>query len=318
MGDIKPLRKQETQEKSRISQLPHWPGFYPRPLLILVATDENSTQRRRTLLLTLIVILLELITGDRTVPVLLILLLLASDHILGAKVNKPKALLAIITTIIIVTSVDALRTMPVNQWDSQFIIQSISTESFGSNRNNQSLPVTLLSNISNSYQTLAGTITLVPTYESYRFGLDYLRPLRNAIPFLPSISFFDIPGLKPTVWITDRLSGGWVGLGYLQVAEAYLNFGVVGVLALYALLGWGLSRLWHSLIKSVTINRQKLAYVLILMLQILTWIRNDAGNMGRTIIWGWVIIYLFPQIYNAISPQHIELERDVSTISYKF
>src|SRR4029453_5692836 len=106
---------------------------------------------------------------------------------------------------------------------------------------------------------------------------DYLSSLVVALPFrsiLLAPLNVDIRDFPPSQWVLSYLFPGRpAGPGYLQVAAAYLQFGAVGVIFLYGLLGWGLTRLWRY-VSSRTWDARTVAFSLIVMSEMLIWVRN--------------------------------------------
>lgn len=109
---------------------------------------------------------------------------------------------------------------------------------------------------------LAHTLRLVPAEDPFRYGASYLDAILEA---LPNVSITQrrsartvgnelsegaqkfVSGLSPANWLTYRLSPqkfySGEGLGFSAIAEAYLNFGTLGVIAVMALFGVALARL---------------------------------------------------------------------------
>jgi hypothetical protein len=84
------------------------------------------------------------------------------------------------------------------------------------------------------------------------------------------------------------------------VAEAYLEFGAIGVIGLYTILGWGLTRLWRFT-SSKALDPQVLAFCLIVMMETLIWVRNSSPLVVRGLAWGWLLVYAFPALLRAMS-----------------
>lgn len=106
------------------------------------------------------------------------------------------------------------------------------------------------------------TMKLVPEKDPYRYGMSYVRALREAVPnILPQLRSWargdllsqgvmgrdDLGKLPPSDWITFRLEPlkfhSGEGLGFSAVGEAYLNFGVPGIILVFTLFGWIISRI---------------------------------------------------------------------------
>jgi hypothetical protein len=152
---------------------------------------------------------------------------------------------------------------------------------------------------SGSYQTLMATVKVVPQEETYHYGSDYLSSLVVALPFrsvLLGPLDVDIRSVPPSQWVLSYLSPGrTAGPGYLQMAEAYLQFGAIGVIFLYLLMGWGLTRLWRF-VSSKTWDVRTIAFSLIVMSETLIWVRNSSALVVRAFTWGWLLVYVVPAL----------------------
>ena len=110
---------------------------------------------------------------------------------------------------------------------------------------------------------LAHVLRLVPHEDGYRYGMTYLEGLRQAIPNVSSqisesprqavkrgvFTRATFERLVPSDWLTYRIAP-WAfdigqGVGFTAIGEAYLNFGTLGVPAIFGLLGFLLGRLDH-------------------------------------------------------------------------
>jgi oligosaccharide repeat unit polymerase len=109
---------------------------------------------------------------------------------------------------------------------------------------------------------LAHVLRLVPREDKFRYGMTYLDGLKQSIPNItPEIakssrqearrevskdgSIYE--ELAPSDWLTYRIAP-WAfdvgqGTGFTSIGEAYLNFGVTGVVGFFVLLGFLLGRL---------------------------------------------------------------------------
>jgi hypothetical protein len=147
--------------------------------------------------------------------------------------------------------------------------------------------VLTVSELGGSMATVAHTVELVPTTREYDMGLGYAYALLTALPNL----FWQI---HPTVerglmsdwliWtvdpITARLGGG---LGFSFIAEAYLNFGWLGVTIFLAIVG--------SLVAKLILwgddkgNRAKLAATSCFLAFFPFYARSEAAHIIRPLLW---------------------------------
>jgi hypothetical protein len=298
---------------AQVTTLYNW--FLPWACLILIGTSVSKSQMRLTAVLVIMAISIMLITGDRTEPTILLLVMIIAAFLFKHSFKLWQIGLVAVLVLIILSSWDVIRTIPVLRWNQETIVTTISSEAFGISNIYSTGGLTyhtpfgwILSNVSNSYQTLMAAVRLVPNNEPFRYGSDYLKSIMISIPFSQSIGLINFQDY-PNNWISSRLApGSSVGYGFLQVGEAYINFGAFGVVGMYFILGWFLLRNWQRLVAG-PVNPQLLSFSLILMNGLYTWIRNDSTIMGRTILWGAVLIYVLPGIIDRLLITKIQLDR---------
>jgi len=93
----------------------------------------------------------------------------------------------------------------------------------------------------------------------------------------------------PASWITARVeplaqqTGG--GIGYSGIAEPYLNFGPMGVLLFFLLLGFVLARL-----DRMNLGIHAAAVVACGYAALLWTVRNDFSNLIRPVVWGALVV----------------------------
>jgi oligosaccharide repeat unit polymerase len=110
---------------------------------------------------------------------------------------------------------------------------------------------------------LAHVFRLVPETDSYRYGMTYVKAFRDSIPnIMPQMSESDRlkarqggllnPSminevLAPGEWITYRVDRARFikgeGIGFSAIGEPYINFGAIGVIIYFMLIGFLLGRL---------------------------------------------------------------------------
>jgi O-antigen polysaccharide polymerase Wzy len=143
-----------------------------------------------------------------------------------------------------------------------------------------------------SIRPLVETMALVGP-RSYRYGKTYWIGLKGAVP---STAAWDpaaaesIDELAPNNWLIAVVDP-WTfehygGLGFSAVAEPYMNFGIVGVLGYFLLLGFLLLRLDHLSIQS----SYGLASWALILGPLLWTTRNDSANFFRPAIFGLVCL----------------------------
>jgi oligosaccharide repeat unit polymerase len=138
-----------------------------------------------------------------------------------------------------------------------------------------------------SMQTVAYTITLVPSSHEYELGTSYAYAMLTIFPNL----FWDVhPAIAhgmPSAWLVstvDRYTATHGGsLGYSLIAEAYLNFGPLGVPVVLALGGllYGKFILWAN--RPGMPARAALAACVACFF--VFYAREDAASVARGLVW---------------------------------
>lgn len=155
---------------------------------------------------------------------------------------------------------------------------------------------------------LAHVLKLVPDTDPHRWGSSYWRALADSIPNIglnidsqysrqtikdevkadPSA----LNKMPPSDWLTFRILREQFdlgqGVGFTAIGEAYLNFGNVGVVVFFTLLGAGLCYL-----DSVNIVcRYKLfIFVTAMLWPLIRTVRNDAANFTKPAMFMLIILF---------------------------
>jgi len=288
--------EQPTLVRATLSSLLPW------SLLILAATSKTRQAHVRVLFLAIPVLAILFIAGDRGELLPLILLFVSASALLGLRTSWRQSLTVIGLVVLLLPAIGNLRKTATSDWSLDVFRKSLANEVQGRDTYQQGPLEAVLTSTGASYQTLMATIMTVPAVEGYRYGRDYLRPLLVAVPYSSENVFLGIDlGEEPSDWVKSILNDDRVaGPGYLQVAEAYLEFGAIGVVCLYVLLGWGLTRLWLYL-ATRRLDPRILALSLIVMAQTLVWVRNQSTGLLRALLWGVFLVYVAPAALQGIA-----------------
>lgn len=156
-------------------------------------------------------------------------------------------------------------------------------------------PLEAIQEIGGSLRPLVHTIDLLEN-ESYRLGSTYSQALGQVLPSL-SIEwrgdpYLPLEKLPPSHWVS-RLASPWNykhfgGLGFSAVAEPYMNFGPVGVVVVFGLVGFLLVRMDRM----NTLRPSQLACWGMILGPLLWATRNSSGVFFRPAIWGLILVLL--------------------------
>lgn len=155
----------------------------------------------------------------------------------------------------------------------------------------QSLPeafVSLLGEAGGSLMTIAYTIELTPASRSFELGMTYVNAVANAIPML------NVP--QPygygSEWLATTIKPEWAangfGFGYSFLAEAYLNFGWLGVPVVAVMVGYLLA----SLIRWARGDAARHVVIAVFIPIVLFYVRGESVDVVRPFLWRAVLPYL--------------------------
>lgn len=271
----------------------------PWSLLILTAASNDRRSRRVVVLLAIPALAIMLGIGDRSGPLAAAIIIACGLSLRGSRISWTRTLSVALLVAFLMPLILNLRTVPVSQWSGNVLEMAATNQVEDTNTYGEDFLGGFLITTAGSYQTLMVTVKVVPQVERYHYGSDYLNSLVVALPFrsiLLAPLNVDIRDVPPSQWVLSYLYPGRTeGPGYLQVAEAYLQFGALGVIALYVFIGWGLTRLWRY-VTSRTWDPRTVAFSLIVMSETLIWVRNSSALVVRALAWGWLLVYVVPAV----------------------
>jgi len=278
-------------------------------LLIMLGAKNLKQYRNYIIFFVLPFAAVIFLTGDRSSAFPMIMLLFSIFYIkfhTTVKIPWRKILIIGFVTVYLVPIIRVTRSIPIKNWSFGMFIDVVTFEE-NTFKTNDTEDLNFISSTlyttSNSLQTLVGTMKIVPDKTSYRYGFDYfVRPVILATPFYDL--FITFPnGVRsnelsssPSNWFSYNFSPRGTGLGYLQISEAYLNFGPIGIIVFYCIMSFFLTRFWFNAL-SVNEYRNKLtlkglAVWLLFFNSVINWIRNDATGELKFLSWAWFIIYV--------------------------
>jgi hypothetical protein len=185
-------------------------------------------------------------------------------------------------------------------------------QAIGSNRNISG--VDTISEMGGSLSTVAHTLEIVPTHHGYELGVGYAYALLTVVP---SLIWERHPTYKrgtPEQWLIETVdpvnADRGNGLGYSFIAEAFLNFGVVGVALIPLLIGYGIVTFWLWAARGSSAAR--LVVVATFMASLLFYARASASILPRPLVWYGLVPYGL-YLYLRRSSERRAIRRAVAT-----
>jgi oligosaccharide repeat unit polymerase len=170
--------------------------------------------------------------------------------------------------------------------------------------------VATFSEMGGSISTVAYTVELVPKYRAYDDGVGYAYALLTVVPSLFWDRHPSVARGAPSAWLIETIDpytaaqGG--SIGYSFVADAFLNFGPLGVPLFSLFLGWAIVRFWRWADGRVG----RLAVVATFVPHLLFSARAEIDVLPRPLVWyGFVPYALYLLIRRSLE------ERSVSSVA---
>ncbi|MDY6946410.1 MAG: O-antigen polysaccharide polymerase Wzy, partial [Pseudomonadota bacterium] len=282
-------------------------GFFllvlPSAVILLVCTARKGPQQLLAFLLAAAYFVAVMFLGERSAALFPMLVGLVVWRKLGRSIPTPVIAGILIGVLVIVPAVRQLRDVgPYSRITSQDVAASFKGTQAGD----------VFLELGAMHGVLAYVLKWVPAEEPYRYGMSYLKALPGAIPnigfrqgqserSLMSGGAMDTAArareMSPADWYIFRLNrwmfdvGG--GGGFSFIAEAYLNFGLAGVVVVMFGVGLFLGRLDY---RNLRHEPRWVVLAVITMWPLLKIIRNDFDNfvkpigliMATLLIW-WMI-----------------------------
>jgi len=156
---------------------------------------------------------------------------------------------------------------------------------------------------------LAHVVRLVPETDPFKYGASYLIALKNAVPNVGvdiaqstreraskrALVRSDWPrNLKPSEWLTYRIAPekfkSGQGVGFSTIGEAYLNFGIPGVIVFFVVIGYALGR-----IDAIPLlNHPKLlTFAGVMLWPLMKSVRNDLGVFIKPVVFMLIILIMW-------------------------
>lgn len=252
----------------------------PVSVIIMASGAKTDKQIKLIYIVSFISLVAFLLAGDRGGAFSLLIALVFTLTLIGKKYSYAKIIIGAIIVLILVPTIKDLRRQPF----SEVVAEGISLVS------EKSPFYRAFSETGASFQTFLGTIIIIPEIENYRYGDTYVEALSKIIPNLGAWKLREDSG-SLTSWITSYMNPyGKSGLGFLQIAEFYVQFGVVGIFLGFFMIGYFLTK-WQIKCEIGLSDRRWVAINGCILCFLLIWIRNDIFNFIRPAVWSAILIF---------------------------
>lgn len=258
--------------------------FIPSLLCLYISYNQNKRIRNFVTSIFVFNILTILMTGGRSNAVILISILLILYNTLIRKFNKRDFVFIGIGGIVLLSVLSFISSTR-NDAGRSFSNANVEVS------NNAAFDA--VAEMGSSMMCLIWTEKQIPAGEDYRYGKTYLYSFTTIIP---NLGFWDIhPAKKESNmgdWLTEKI-GVSFGTGYSMCAEAYANFGYLGILAFF-FLGYFFAYIFGL----INTAKSRHDYVLLAFLLIIFWFalklpRNSFINIIRPFFYYAGPIYLY-------------------------
>lgn len=267
--------------------------FLPWGVIILAAGAERLRDLRWFIFAAVPANVILVLTGDRGGLLVLDLVLIMRFTLLGFRIKWWQGIGLAALIIVAVPTLMVMRQTASKNWTLDAFKEAITLKSDQTLAfSTDPISATLVEG-GTSYKVLMATTLLVPSVHDYHYGLDYVASLIAGVPFFSRLFPDAVP--HNAEWVKEHVDHAQskTGLGFLQVAEAYLQFGSFGVAVFYCMAGVGLSRLWR-LCQEKALAYHHLAYCLIVVNTALLWVRNEFHIAVKPAVWCFLLLVVLP------------------------
>jgi oligosaccharide repeat unit polymerase len=253
----------------------------PVSVIIMASGVRSKNQYKYLYLFSVLTMTAFFLAGDRGGAFSFLIALVFTLTLIGKKFSYTKILIGAILVLLLVPIIKELRQQPISQ-----------TLSSGIELNFEESPFfKAFSETGSSFQTFLGTVTIIPEIENYRFGVDYIEAFSKLVPNVGSWKPPTSESVGLTSWITSHMNPGeYGGLGFLQIAEFYVQFGVFGIVAGFLIIGYFLTK-WQKKCEAGLSDRRWVAINGCILCFLIIWIRNDIFNFIRPAAWSVFVIF---------------------------
>jgi hypothetical protein len=273
--------------------------LFPTALIALAASVRGKNDRMIVLGFCAFAFLIILLSGNRTLAMFPALAGVVVWIKLGHKIPKAVLLSGVLFVLLAIPAISYLRQAKSYE---DLSLSDIAKSS------QQADIQTAFSELGRTFGILAETLRVVPHQEPYRLGYTYLLYIERSVPNIGASVSSDYSRdtllrnihsqkqeglfeLSPADWASYHiipeqfLMGG--GTGFSAIAEAYFNFGSVGVLVMFAIMGAFLARLDSV---SLPNNYYALLFSTLYFWPLLTTVRNEFGIFVKPAVFITIVV----------------------------
>lgn len=228
--------------------------FIPSLICLFVGYKDSRSTRLMIEGLMLFNILIILMTGGRTSAVIQIALILVMHNYLVKAFSKK---------MIIIVGIGGFVLLSVLSYISDTRAEIHRDRNSADIVFSQSSAISAINEMGGSMFCIIKTHDLVPETEDYRYGKSYLYSFTTLIP---NLGFWAIHPAKKEAnlgeWLSNRLNTSY-GTGFSMCAEAYINFGLFGVI-IFMFMGVAFSSFFGAI--ETEIKKENYPYVVFVLI----------------------------------------------------
>lgn len=272
---------------------------FPSAISLLVIGARGAAQRRVAGLIACVAFTIVMLSGYRTSALFPLMVGAIAWVKTGKSISTPIAAATIGGLVMLIPIVGLLRMMgPYAEMSERRIDVAIQDSEWADTFTTTGQTGGLLAHI----------LRLVPATDPFRHGSSFVYALSSTIPnVLPEardsarliarsngMREDAVRSLPPSDWLTYR-TARWAfdsgqGVGFSAIGEAYLNFGILGVLFFFAFLGYGLARLDGSNLQR---HSSLLIFATAMLWHLMRTVRDDFTNFTKPVAYIMIILLLW-------------------------
>ena len=250
--------------------------LFPLLAIIFACTWRNDNEKILAYFAAAVVCTLFLLVGSRFGCFSFLLTFLITMRTRGSRISNVQIVLLALMILFIIPIIFQMRNLSEVQMDGLF--------------------EKALQETGSSLQVLMGTMMIIPETEDYMYGEAYIYSIKEIIPNIGNWQSTEEKVLSR--WIHAYMNPQGSGLGFLQIAEAYSQFGVIGVWIFFIIFGILLGN-WYIRLEYQSVESYMYIWYGYGFYAILNWVRNHSGLSIRPIVWSYIFLLAVRIIVNS-------------------